>query len=63
MSAATWTRIERVAARGTMVGVALGVIAVGVMLLTSPTAIPLTIGLWLGAAALVFLGVFGKLPA
>lgn len=63
MSTATRIRIETVAARGTMVGVAIGVTAVGVALLTSPLAVPLTIGLWLGAAGLVFLGLFGTLPA
>ena len=62
MSTATWTRLEIVAARGTMVAVAIGVIALGVTVLTSPLALLLTVGLWLGAAGLVFLGLFGKLP-
>jgi hypothetical protein len=62
MSAATINKIEMVAARGTMVAVAIGVIAVGVSLLTSPLAILATVSLWLGAAGLVFLGLFGKLP-
>jgi hypothetical protein len=63
MSAATWTRIETVAARVTMVAVAIGVIALGVTVLTSPLTLPLTVELWLGAAGLVFLGLFGKLPS
>lgn len=63
MSAATRIRVETVAARGTMVAVALGVIALGVAVLTSPVTVPLTIGLWLGAAGLAFLGLFGRLPA
>lgn len=62
MSTATWTRLETVAARGTMVAVAIGVIALGVTVLTSPLALLLTVGLWLGAAGLVFLGLFGTLP-
>ena len=62
MTARTRIRVETVAARATMVAVALGVIAVGASLLTSPMAVPVTVGLWLGAAALVFLGLFGELP-
>jgi hypothetical protein len=45
------------------VAVAVGVIALGVTVLTSPLNLPLTVGLWLGAAGLVFLGLFGKLPS
>jgi uncharacterized membrane protein HdeD (DUF308 family) len=60
--ARTHTTIETFAARGTMVAVALGVIALGITVLTSPLAVPLTLGLWLGAAGLVFLGLFGTLP-
>jgi hypothetical protein len=45
-----------------MVAVAIGMIAIGVSLLTTPVAMPMTVGLWLGAAGLVFLGLFGNLP-
>jgi hypothetical protein len=62
MSTATRIKFETIVARSTMVAVAIGVIAIGVSLLTTPVAIPMTAGLWLGAAGLVFLGVFGKLP-
>ena len=62
MSTATRIKLETVVARSTMVAVAVGVIAVGVSLLTTPIAIPMAVGLWLGAAGLVFLGLFGKLP-
>jgi hypothetical protein len=62
MSTTTRIRVETIAARSTMVAVAVGVVAVGVSLLSTPLAIPMTVGLWLGAAGLVFLGVFGKLP-
>ena len=62
MSAATRIKLETVCARATMVAVALGVFALGFTVLTSPLAVLLTIGLWLGGAGLVFLGLFGKLP-
>jgi hypothetical protein len=62
MSTATRIKFETIVARSTMVAVAIGVIAIGVSLLTTPGAIPMTVGLWLGAACLVFLGLFGKLP-
>lgn len=62
MSTATRIKLETVVARSTMVAVAVGVIGVGVSLLTTPAAIPMAVGLWLGAAGLAFLGLFGKLP-
>ena len=62
MQAPTRIQLETVAARGTMVAVAVGVFALGVTVLTSPMTVPLTVGLWLGAAALAFLGLFGELP-
>ena len=40
----------------------LGVIAVGFTLLTSPLAVPLTIAMWLGAAAIVGLAGLGQFP-
>ena len=61
MSTATRIKLETIVARSTMVAVAIGMIAVGVSLLTTPIAIPITVSLWLGAAGLVFLGLFGKL--
>jgi hypothetical protein len=62
MSTATRIKLETIVARSTMVAVAIGMIAVGVSLLTTPIAILITVSLWLGAAGLVFLGLFGKLP-
>lgn len=62
MQAPTRIRIETVTARATMVGVALGVFAMGFTVLTSPLTVPLTVGIWLGAAAVAFLGLFGELP-
>lgn len=63
MSAATRITIETVAARGTMVAVALMVFGIGFAVLSSPMAVPFTVGLWLGGAALTFLGLFGQLPS
>lgn len=34
----------------------------GFTFLTTPLAIPFTIGMWMGAAAMVGLGVWGRLP-
>jgi hypothetical protein len=62
MSTSTRIRIETVCARSTMVAVALGVFALGFTLLTSPLAVLLTVGLWLGGAGLACLGLFGELP-
>ena len=62
MSVATRIKIETVAARSTMVAVAIVTFAIGFFVLSSPLAVPFTVGLWLGAAALVFLGLFGNLP-
>ena len=62
MSVATRIKIETVAARSTMVAVAIVTFAIGFFVLSSPLAVPFTVGLWLGGAALVFLGLFGTLP-
>jgi hypothetical protein len=62
MSVATRIKIERVAARGTMVAVAGMTFAIGFAVLSSPMAVPFVVGLWLGGAALAFLGLFGELP-
>lgn len=58
----TRLRVEGLAVRLTMIAIAITLIAVGVTLLTSRLAVPVTVGLWLGAAGSVFLGVFGELP-
>jgi uncharacterized membrane protein HdeD (DUF308 family) len=62
MSVATRIKIETVAARGTMVAVAVMTFAIGFAVLSSPMAVAFTVGLWLGGAALTFLGLFGELP-
>jgi uncharacterized membrane protein HdeD (DUF308 family) len=62
MSAATRVKVETVAARGTMVAVAVMTFAIGFAVLSSPMAGPFTVGMWLGGAALTFLGLFGELP-
>jgi hypothetical protein len=62
MSATTRLKVETVAARGTMVAVALMTFTIGFAVLSSPMAVPFTVGLWLGGAALTFLGLFGELP-
>ena len=56
------TRIEIAFARGVMILMAIGIVLTGATLLTTPYAIPLTVGLWLGAAAILGLGVWGELP-
>ena len=56
------TRIEIVLARLIMIVLALGIVFVGYTLLTTPWAIPLTVGLWLGGVAIAALGIRGKLP-
>ena len=56
------TRIEIVLARLVMVVMAAGMVYVGATLLVTPIAIPLTVGLWLGAVSILVLGIFGRLP-
>jgi hypothetical protein len=56
------TRIGIVVARGVMIAAALGIAFVGYTLLTTPWAIPVTVALWLGAAAVAALGIQGPLP-
>jgi uncharacterized membrane protein len=56
------TRIGIAVARGVMIGAALAIAFVGYTLLTTPWAIPVTVALWLGAAAVAALGVWGPLP-
>jgi hypothetical protein len=62
MSLETVTRIETVLARLVMLAMALAVAYTGYTVITGPLAIPLAILLWLGATAMFFLGVWGKLP-
>jgi hypothetical protein len=55
-------RIEIAFARLVMIVLALGIVFVGYTLLTTPWAIPLTVGLWLGGVTIAALGIRGKLP-
>jgi hypothetical protein len=56
------TRIAAVVARLVMIVMAIGIALVGYTLLTTPWAIPLTVVLWLGGAAVAALGICGPLP-
>ena len=60
-SAAT-TRFEAIAARLVMVVMAAAIAYTGYMVITRPLAIPLAVMLWLGAAAIFCLGLWGQLP-
>ena len=62
MSLETVTRIETFLARFVMLAMAACIAYTGYTVITRPLAIPLAIVLWLGAAAMFFLGVWGKLP-
>jgi hypothetical protein len=62
MNLDTATRIETFLARFVMLIMAAAVAYTGYSVITRPLAIPLAITLWLGAAAMFFLGVWGKLP-
>ena len=55
-------RVEVFFARLVMIVMAAGIAFLGYSVITSPLAIPVAIALWLGAAAIFFLGVWGKLP-
>ena len=50
-------------ARLVMIVMAAGIAFTGFTLLTTPLAIPLTVVLWLGAVAILGLGIWGKLPS
>jgi hypothetical protein len=63
MSLETVTRVETFLARLVMLTMAAGVAYTGYSVITRPLAIPLAIALWLGATAMFFLGIWGKLPA
>ena len=55
-------RIEIAFARLLMIAMAIGIVFLGYTLLTTPWAIPVTVGLWLGGVAIAALGIRGKLP-
>ena len=54
-------RVQLVLARGVMIATGLWAAYIGYTLLTTPLAIPLTVAVWLGAAAAVALGARGKI--
>jgi hypothetical protein len=56
------TRLEVIALRTLMLVMAALTALGGVVLLTTPLAIPAVVGLWLGAAAMFVLGLWGTLP-
>ena len=58
----TLTRVETCAARFVMLLMAAVSAFTGYVVLTRPLAIPLAIALWMAAAAMFFLGVWGPLP-
>ena len=64
MSANTTTvvRLEAFFARLVMIVMAAGIAFLGYSVITRPLAIPVAIALWLGATAIFFLGIWGKLP-
>ena len=62
MSLETVTRVETFLARLVMLVMAASIAYLGYSVITRPLAIPLAIVLWLGAAAMFLLGVWGKLP-
>jgi len=59
---ATVVRLEAFFARLVMIVMAAGIAFLGYAVITRPLAIPVAIVLWLGATAIFFLGVWGKLP-
>lgn len=62
MSLDTVTRVETFFARFVMLAMAAAIAYTGYSVITRPLAIPLAITLWLGATAMFFLGVWGRLP-
>ena len=58
----TTIRLETFVARLVMIVMAAGIAYTGYSVITRPLAIPLAILLWLGAAAIFFLGLWGPLP-
>lgn len=57
-----WLDVVRVSTRVVAILIAALFAAIGVSILTSPGAIPLTVMLWLGGAAFAGFGVFCPLP-
>jgi hypothetical protein len=55
-------RTEIVALRVLMLVMAAVAIFTGLALLTRPLAVPFVIGIWISAAAMAFLGIWGYLP-
>jgi len=55
-------RLEAFFARLVMIVMAAGIAVLGYSVITRPLAIPLAIVLWLGATAIFFLGIWGRLP-
>jgi hypothetical protein len=51
-------RAEVAAVQMLAITIAVMLIAIGVTLLSSPLAVPLTVALWLGAACVAFVGLF-----
>jgi hypothetical protein len=62
LSPDTAIRLETFAARLVMLVMAAGIAYTGYALITRPLAIPLAVVLWLGAAAIFCLGLWGPLP-
>jgi len=58
----TVIRLETFFARLVMIVMAAGIAYTGYSLITRPLAIPVAVMLWLGAAAIFFLGLWGRLP-
>ena len=58
----TVIRLETFFARLVMIVMAAGIAYTGYSLITRPLAIPVAVVLWLGAAAIFFLGLWGRLP-
>ena len=59
----TVVQVEAFLARLVMIVMAAGIAFLGYSIITRPLAIPVAIVLWLGATAIFFLGVWGKLPS
>jgi hypothetical protein len=57
-----FTHLRAALARLVMIGMAIAIALTGATLISTPLAIPFVVGLWLGAAAMVALGVWGPLP-
>jgi hypothetical protein len=60
-TAITSNQVLAMSLRVVLVLMAVSLIAIGVTILTRPLAIPFTIGLWMGAAAMIGAAVFARL--